>query len=191
MNKNKAMMKIDELNLTDYTEENVFNLLHDIHQEISLKQAADRNKSMYIKAYMSRPITSPSETMMDRKNVVLVGAGSGISPFLPLLEEIVRLDKGKSNAYNFDKAYLIIIAREGEQISWISNFIFHILSSSFLQSILKIEIYITMDKELETLPSFLFWRALLLIGMLQKIIKIHDLITRKIKTSHLFINHHL
>lgn len=112
---------------------------------------------------MSRPITSPSETFMDKKNIVLIGTGSGIAPYLPLLEEIIRFDKGKSNHYNFNSATLIFIAREGEQVSWISNYLYHFLSTDFINSYLNIKIYITLKKNAETVPSFLFWRSLLLI----------------------------
>jgi len=36
---------------------------------------------------------------MERKNLILIGAGSGIAPFLPFLEEAMRMDKGKENSY--------------------------------------------------------------------------------------------
>ena len=112
---------------------------------------------------MSKPITSPCETFMDKKNVVLVGAGSGIAPFLPLVDEIIRFDLGKTHNYNFNSATLIFIAREGEQVSWISTYLFHLMSTDFINSFLNIRIYITLQKDLETVPSFLFWRAFLLI----------------------------
>lgn len=92
----------------------------------------------------------------------MIGAGSGIAPYLPLLEEIIRFDNGKSNKYDFNSATLIFIAREGEQVSWISNYLFHFLSTDFINSYLKIKIYITLKKNSETVPSFLFWRSLVL-----------------------------
>lgn len=99
---------------------------------------------------------------MSKKDIVLVGAGSGIAPYLPILEEIIRFDRGKSHNYQFDSATLVFIAREGEQISWLSNYLFHLLSSDNIKTTLNIKIFITLKKDLETLPSFLFWRALLL-----------------------------
>ena len=98
---------------------------------------------------------------MDKKDIILIGAGSGIAPYLPLLDEIIRFDMGKKNRYNFNSATLIFMAREGEQISWISNYIFHIVSSDFINSFLKIKIFITLQKNSETAPSFLFWRSIL------------------------------
>lgn len=100
---------------------------------------------------------------MDKKNIVLIGAGSGIAPFLPLVEEIIRFDLGKTHKYNFNSATLIFIAREGDQVSWISNYLLHLLSTDFINSFLKIRIYITLKKNSENVPSFLFWRAFLLI----------------------------
>ncbi len=100
---------------------------------------------------------------MDQKNVVLIGAGSGIAPFLPLVEEIIRFDLGKTHHYNFNSATLIFIAREGEQVSWISNYLLHLLSTDFINSFLNIRIFITLKKNSENVPSFLFWRAFLLI----------------------------
>jgi hypothetical protein len=64
---------------------------------------------------------------------------------------------------------LIFIAREGEQVAWISNYLFHLLSTSMFKSVLKFQIYITMKEKAETLPSFLFWRAL----MLNTVAKLH------------------
>lgn len=66
---------------------------------------------------------------MHRKNIILVGAGSGISPYLPLLEDAIRSDKGKGNMFNFESVRIIFVARDGEQVSWISNYLFHIISS--------------------------------------------------------------
>lgn len=109
---------------------------------------------------MSPPITSPSESFMDKRNIILIGAGSGIAPYLPMFEEIIRFDEGKSNKYNFNSATVVFIAREGEQVSWISNYLHHLLSSDFINSFLNIRIYITLKRNSETVPSFLFWRAL-------------------------------
>jgi hypothetical protein len=69
---------------------------------------------------------------------------------------------GKTSKYNFNSATLIFIAREGEQISWISNYIFHLLSTDFVNTFLNLRIFITLKKNNETVPSFLFWRAIML-----------------------------
>lgn len=100
---------MDELNLNEYEVYDVFNILHDLHQEIPLWEARNRNKLYYPSVRIGRACSTPNETFMERKDVVLIGAGSGISPYLPLLEEVIRQDKGKSSNYNFDTARLIFI----------------------------------------------------------------------------------
>ncbi|CAI2376895.1 unnamed protein product [Moneuplotes crassus] len=159
----KKMMKFDELNFMDYEEYDVFNLLHDLHQEIPLKEVNERNKIYYPKVNISWACATPNEAFIDQKNIILVGAGSGISPYLCLLEEVIRFDQGKNNKYDFETARLIFVAREGEQVSWISNYLFHIINSKCVMPSLEFYVFITIDKELETLPSFLFWRAFMLI----------------------------
>jgi respiratory burst oxidase len=123
------MMKMHEFKFRKYSEYDVFNLLHDLHQEIPLRNMIGRNTMFYPKVKISRACSTPNDTFIDKKNVIMIGAGSGISPYLPLLEEVIRGDLGKSNKFDFNFARLIFIAREGEQISWISNYLFHIISS--------------------------------------------------------------
>ncbi|CAI2380621.1 unnamed protein product [Moneuplotes crassus] len=158
----KAMMRMSELDIDTYEEKDVFNVLHDIYDEIKVKEMMNINKRYFLYANISRPITSACEAY-DNKNVVLVGAGSGIAPFLPLVDEIIRFDQGKSHSYDFKSATLVFIAREGEQVSWISNYILHLLSTDIVTSFFNIKIYITLKRNSETVPSFLFWRAFLLI----------------------------
>jgi predicted ferric reductase len=123
------MMKMDEFESEKYTKYDTFNLLHDLHQEIPLKDVIPRNKLFYPSVKISKACSTPNDTFMEKDNVILIGAGSGISPYLPLLEEVIREDKGKSNKFKFKSARLIFIAREGEQVSWISNYLFHIIES--------------------------------------------------------------
>ncbi|CAI2381024.1 unnamed protein product [Moneuplotes crassus] len=158
----KSMMRMDKLNIESYDEKDVFNILHSIYDEIKVKDMMNLNKDHFLYANISKPITSTCETFIG-KNVVLVGAGSGIAPFLPLVDEIIRFDLGKSHSYDFNSCTLIFIAREGEQVSWISNYLLHLISTDFINSFLNIQIYITLKKNSETVPSFLFWRAFLLI----------------------------
>ena len=100
---------------------------------------------------------------MHRKNIILVGAGSGISPYLPLLEDAIRSDKGKGGLLDFESVRVIFVARDGEQVSWISNYLFHLICSDCVIPQFSLYVFITLNKELKTLPTFLFWRAFLLI----------------------------
>ena len=71
----------------------------------------------------------------------MIGAGSGISPYLPLLEEVILKDEGASHRLKFNSSKLIFVAREGEQISWVSNFLFHILNSKSIIPSLEFTIF--------------------------------------------------
>ena len=159
----KKMLKFDELWFSDHNEYDVFNLLHDLHQEIPLKEMKDRNKVFYPKIRVGKACATPNDTFMHRKNIILVGAGSGISPYLPLLEEAIRSDKGKNSQFNFESVRVIFVARDGEQVSWISNYLFHLISADWVIPQFEFYVFITLQKELKTLPTFLFWRAFLLI----------------------------
>ena len=50
----KEMMKFDELNLKDYDEYDVFNLLHDLYNEIPMKEMQKRNRLFFPKVNISR-----------------------------------------------------------------------------------------------------------------------------------------
>ena len=162
-------MKFDEFQVGEYSEYDIFNVLHDLYQEIPLNEMQTRNKLFFPKVKISRAWATPNDTFISRKNVVMIGAGSGISPYLPLLEEVIKNDQGMASMLKFESVKLVFVAREGEQISWVSNFLFHVLSSKWVIPELEFSIYITLEKNLKTLPSFLFWRAFLLIGLSKQI----------------------
>ena len=165
----KQMMKLDEFEFKEHSEYELFNLLHDLHQEIPLEFMKNRHRNIYPNIKISRACSTPNDTFIDKKNVIMIGAGSGISPYLPLLEEVIRDDEGELSEFNFESAKLIFVARAGEQISWISNYLFHIINSKYMIPKLEFNIYITLEKNLKTLPSFLFWRAFLLISLSKQI----------------------
>jgi hypothetical protein len=168
------MMKMHEFEFDVYSQYDIYNLLHDLHQEISLSEVAKRNRLFYPSVKISKACSTPNDTFIDHNNVIMIGAGSGISPYLPLLEEVIRKDKGELTKFNFESAKLIFIAREGEQISWISNYLFHIITSDWMIPRLEFNIFITLDKNLMNLPSFLFWRAFLLISLSKQICNLTD-----------------
>ena len=166
------MMKMNELEFEKFDDYEVFNLLHDLHQELPFREMKERNKFFYPHIKISKACSTPNDTFIDKKNVVMVGAGSGISPYLCLLEEVIRDDKGMKNQFNFESARLIFVARAGEQISWISNYLFHIMKTPWMIPKLEFNIFLTLEKDLKTLPSFLFWRAFLLISLNKQEIRV-------------------
>lgn len=148
----KTMMKHKDFQFVRHNEYDVFNLLHDLYQEIPLHEMSARNRLFFPKVKISRACATPNDTFIKRKNVVMIGAGSGISPYLPLLEEVISNDEGNPNKFNFESARLIFVAREGEQISWVSNFLFHVMSSKCMIPSLEFNVFITLDKDVKTLP---------------------------------------
>lgn len=53
---------------------------------ISADKEAASNKA-YPKIFISRPVTAPAQMAAERKHLVMIGAGSGIAPFLAFLDE--------------------------------------------------------------------------------------------------------
>ena len=163
------IMNMSEFSFDSHSQYDVFNLLHDLHRELSLKEMEERNRHYFPAVKITRACSTPNDTFISRKDVIMIGAGSGISPYLPLLEEVIRDNKGKKSKFDFNSARLIFVAREGEQISWISNFLFHILSSDWMIPKLEFNIFITIDRNLQNLHCFLFWRAFLLISLWKQV----------------------
>lgn len=55
----KKMMRMEELNIKGFEEQDIFNVLHDIYAEIRVKDMMNLNKDYFLYANMSRPVTSP------------------------------------------------------------------------------------------------------------------------------------
>ena len=62
---------------------------------------------------------------------------------------------------------MIFISRDVDQFSWISPYLDKILDGSSIESLkkLKLHIFLTMKTKIDTLASFLFWRAFKLYEM--------------------------
>jgi predicted ferric reductase len=131
----------------------------------------ENNKKAFPKIYVSRPISAPAEMAALRKNLILIGAGSGIAPFLAFLDDqqiLVRggCKAGKSKKENYrpdyasyEKAHLIFISRDADQLSWLSPYLDQIMDNEDVSMKLELHVYLTCKKKIDTLASFLFWRA--------------------------------
>lgn len=98
----------------------------------------------------------------------MIGAGSGIAPFLAFLdEEQIQTEYSKNTSFrlnkytDYEKAHLVFISRDVDQFSWISPYLDKILEGESIDSLkkLKLHIFLTMKKKIDTLASFLFWRS--------------------------------
>ncbi len=130
---------------------------------------------IFPKIHISRGITAPAQLAAQRKNLVMVGAGSGIAPFLAFLdEEQIQIEHKKTGGQfqlptvaDYDKAHLVFISRDVDQFSWISPYLDRILDGDEISSLkkLKLHVYLTLRRKVDTLASFLFWRAFTLFEM--------------------------
>lgn len=126
----------------------------------------------YPKVHISWPITSAAEGAAYRKHFIMIGAGSGIAPYLSFLEDqlgtLDGLSSGDRTPYfsNYTHAHLVFIVWSDEQIAWISNTI-NMLMKEQQPALNKItfHIYLTAKRKLKSFHSFLFWRALILMGV--------------------------
>jgi len=78
----KNILKVHKVKAEGVNENDIFELLEDI----SIKEKLQL-KNLYPWIHISRPITAPAETAVYHKNIILIGAGSGIAPYLSLIEE--------------------------------------------------------------------------------------------------------
>lgn len=60
---------------------------------------------------------------------------------------------------NYETAHLIFISRDAEQLTWLSPYLDQIMGNDDVSSKLQLHVYLTCKKKVDTLPSFLFWRA--------------------------------
>lgn len=124
------------------------------------------------KVYVSNSVGAPAQMANDRKNVIYVGTGSGVAPFLSFIEDhqIVASNLSKHNmeiltkttTSNFNHAHICLICRDPEQMSWISEYLDAIIGFEALADKVTFHLYLTVRKEINNLPSFLFWRAFIL-----------------------------
>jgi len=61
----------------------------------------------------------------------------------------------------YDKAHLIFISRDVDQFSWLSPYLNRILDGDEIGNLkkLKLHVYLTLKKKIDSLASFLFWRS--------------------------------
>ena len=136
-------------------------------------EIVQRNRVIFPKCYISKAVSAPAEMAQRRRRIILIGAGSGIAPFLALLDDQQvaaeggrmrdgQLAKSYIEEYrSTEKAHLILTSRDADQFSWLSPFIDKIMKSDMNTDKVELHLYLTSTK-CNTLPSFLFWRAFLL-----------------------------
>lgn len=131
------------------------------------------NKVIFPKVFVSKPVSAPAEMAANRRRIILIGAGSGIAPFLAFLDDQqVKAEGGrmrdgelaKSYVEEFrstEKCHLILTSRDADQFSWLSPYLDRIMRKDTIFEKIQLHLYLTSTK-CNTLPSFLFWRSFLL-----------------------------
>ena len=165
--KDESSIITDDLNNKEFK-----NYLMQMHVNLN-EDIIEHNKTLYPKVYVSSSISAPAEMAANRRKLIMVGAGSGIAPFLAFLDdqqikaEGGRIKDGelaKSYREEFalcEKAHLILTSRDADQFSWMSPYLDRIMSNDRISDKIELHLYLTSTK-CNTLSSFLFWRAFLL-----------------------------
>jgi hypothetical protein len=136
-------------------------------------ETVELNKKLFPSVYISDPISAPAELAAMRRRIIMIGAGSGIAPFLAFLDDQqIKAEGGRrkngdlAQSYQpefsgYDKAHLILTSRDADQFSWLSPFLNRILQNDSILDKITLHLYLT-STTCNTLPSFLFWRAFLM-----------------------------
>ena len=71
------------MNIQGITDDEVFNIL----LEYESTKLPEQWKLLYPTIHISRPVTAAAESAALRKFIILIGAGSGIAPYLSFIED--------------------------------------------------------------------------------------------------------
>jgi len=103
------------------------------------------------------PYTAPTQSAMDKKVLVAVGAGVGVTPFLSLLSTLMaQLLSGHSKLI---EAHFYWVTREPSEFVFGWQILRRWLRHDHLQSKIFIHLYITGPEPSSNLPAFLFRQA--------------------------------
>jgi hypothetical protein len=129
-------------------------------------------KVTYPGIFLSPSIASPAALSKMRKNVLYVGTGAGIATFLWFADReyqrclrnqtTIGDKKDMSPLPEEWRANFVFISRELEHMRWMAKYIEGILTFPDMTRWMKFHIYLTIKGKANSLPSFLFWRALFL-----------------------------
>ena len=156
----------------------------------------------YPKVHLYGPIGSPAVGSSLNPNVIFIGSGVGIAPYIVFLDEYINhlksekkfnpennlkttiilktedslLESEMRNPSNlnsnnqmvyflqeFERIGFYYIARDCDQLSWITYYIIKLIKYGYNPEKLDIKLFLTTEnskQKITTLDNFLFWRAL-------------------------------
>ncbi|CAJ1351929.1 unnamed protein product [Effrenium voratum] len=106
------------------------------------------------------PFTAPTQSAMDKKVLVAVGAGVGVTPFLSLLSTLIAQLLTSPEKCALVEAHFYWITRDPCEFIFGWQLLRKWLSHDLLQSKIFVHLHITAKDPLEHLPGFLFREAL-------------------------------
>jgi len=80
----KQILKSDSIKIDGVEQNEIFNVMLEFDGNI---QISEHWKFYYPTVHISRPITAAAESAAYKKYFVMIGAGSGIAPYLSFLED--------------------------------------------------------------------------------------------------------
>jgi len=113
-----VLQKYDEdLKITNVKKKDLFNVFLELEDQ---QEVTDAWMEFYPQCHISRPVTSAAEGAAHRRHFIMIGAGSGIAPYLSFLEDqlgtLSELKSGVRNSYfkNYTHAHLVFIVRSDD-----------------------------------------------------------------------------
>ncbi|KAK5580014.1 hypothetical protein RB653_000026 [Dictyostelium firmibasis] len=116
-----------------------------------LKSTQTRGKRRILK--IDGPFGAPAENFFKYRNLVLVGAGIGVTPFSSILRHLKNQNDKQTNAdenhLKIKKIYFIWISRQKNSFQWFTDVLAELENDERIDSILEIHIFLTGALELD------------------------------------------
>ncbi|CAK9009431.1 unnamed protein product [Durusdinium trenchii] len=104
------------------------------------------------------PFTAPTQTALEKRVLVAVGAGVGVTPFISLLSTLLaELTSGRS--HRLVEAHFYWMTRDPTEFIFASRLLRTWLRHEILQAKIFIHLHCTAKEVLQNLPAFLFREA--------------------------------
>ena len=83
----KSTIKVNFDQFKDYSKQEILDILMNANPGKISKDREEACNILFPNLYISQPITAPAQLASERENLIMVGGGSGIAPFLGFLDD--------------------------------------------------------------------------------------------------------
>ena len=97
------------------------------------------------------PYGSTSDSITNNQNIIIVGAGNGISKFASMLQDLAIRNKNRQKEFNVKNIYFIWLSEENYYLEWFKKLLFD-LKNSYEMDRFKYHIYF-VEKKASMLPQ--------------------------------------